>query len=94
MYVYIQTLVVAHPQLSRILQRSLDLLEARCLRGPWGNYLKDIMAPAGKVKGGVAGMVWSEGGAKLSRDCKPRLFLKVVELWLDLQVRCALMTIF
>jgi len=94
-YQMMTTLVVAHPQLLSIFRRSLDMLEARCLRGPWGNYLKDIMAQAaapavkvGKGKGGVGGFAWNDG-AKLSRDCKPRLFVKVVELWLDVQVRWA-----
>ena len=37
--------LVTHPHMLKFYSRSLDLLEARCMRGPWGNDIKELAKP-------------------------------------------------
>ena len=83
-------------QLMAVCQVSLDLLAARCLRGPWGNNLKDMQAAEARQAGAKSAKGGRGAGPdvpKVSRECKPRLVIKVVELWLDLLVRSELLPV-
>ena len=37
--------LVTHPHMLKFYSRSLDLLEARCMRGAWGNDIKELSKP-------------------------------------------------
>jgi hypothetical protein len=86
--------LIALPQLMALCRVSLDMLVARCLRGPWGNCIKELqaaesakMGKAGKGGKGSKGIGVGADTPKISQSCKPRLFGKVIDMWLDLLVR-------
>jgi len=86
--------LVAHSQLMLLYQRSLDMLEMRCLRGPWGNYIKDMLAAQSAAAASKSSKAKHSASdtPKISQSCKPRLFAKVLEFWLDLLVRSPLVS--